>query len=81
MENDAELTAHIHQVKELELRLKQMTEDEKRSQKETITTSVQVDTVTEQLTLLEDQLHLQDSQCAKLSEDLEKSYKEVTRTS
>ena len=72
------MTAHIHQVKELELRLKQMTEDEKRSQKETITISVQVDTVTEQLASLEDQLHLQDSQCAKLTEDLEKSYKEVS---
>ena len=54
-----------------------MTEYEKRSQKETVTIAVQADTVTEQLTSLEDQLQLQDSQCAKLSEDLEKSYKEV----
>ena len=77
MENDAELTAHIHQVKELELRLKQMTEDEKRSQKETVTIAVQVDTMTKELTSLEDQLQLQDSQCAKLNDDLEKSYKEV----
>ena len=55
-----------------------MTEDEKTSQKETITISVQVDTVTKQLASLEDQLQLQDSQCAKLTEDLEKSYKEVS---
>ena len=71
------MTAHIHQVKELELRLKQMTEDEKRSQKETVTIAVQVDTMTKELTSLEDQLQLQDSQCAKLNDDLEKSYKEV----
>ena len=79
LENDAELTAHIHQVKELELKLKQLTEDtsSKQSQQATVTAAVQVDTISKQLMSLQDQLQSQDSHCAKLSEDLERSYKEV----
>ena len=79
LENDAELTAHIHQVKELELKLKQLTEDtiSKRSQQATVTTAVQVDTTSKQLMSLQDQLQSQESHCAKLSKDLERSYKEV----
>ena len=79
LENDAELTAHIHQVKELELKLKQVTDDaisRKRSQ-DCVARGIQVDSITEQLTLLEDQLQLQYSQCTKLNEELEKSSKEV----
>lgn len=80
LENDAELTAHIHQVKEQELRLKQLTEDvSKRSQRNMITMAVQVDTVSNQLTSLQQQLQLQEGQCTKLNEDLERSYKEVQR--
>lgn len=79
LENDAELTAHIHQVKELELKLKQLTEDSisKRSQQATVTTAVQVDTTSKQLMSLQDQLQSREGHCAKLSEDLERSYKEV----
>ena len=79
LENDAELIAHIHQVKELELKLKQLTEDtiSKRSQQATVTTAVQVDTTSKQLMSLQDQLQSQESHCAKLSKDLERSYKEV----
>ena len=79
LENDAELTAHIHQVKELELKLKQLTEDtsNRQSQQATVTAAVQVDTMSKQMMSLQDQLQSQESHCAKLSEDLERSYKEV----
>ena len=79
LENDAELTAHIHQVKELELRLKQLTEDTstKRLQKQTVTMAIQVDTMSKQLMSLEEQLELQQTHCTELSEDLQRSYKEV----
>ena len=57
-----------------------MTDDaisRKRSQKDSVARGVQVDSITEQLKLLEDQLQLQYSQSAKLNEDLEKSNMEV----
>ena len=57
-----------------------MTDDaisRKRSQKDSMARGVQVDSITEQLKLLENQLQLQYSQSAKLNEDLEKSNMEV----
>ena len=57
-----------------------MTDDainRKRSQKDSMARGIQVDSITEQLKLLEDQLQLQYSQSAKLNEDLEKSNMEV----
>ena len=59
LENDAELTAHIHQVKELELKLKQMSEDVSKisQQRETAMAAVQVDTMSKQLMSLLYQTH------------------------
>ena len=72
------MTAHIHQVKELELRLKQLTEDDgRRSQQQTVVAAVQVDTTSQELTSLREQLELQETHRTKLSKDLESSCKEV----
>ena len=78
-DNDAELTAHIHQVKELELKLKQMSEDVSKisQQRETAMAAVQVDTMSKQLMSLEEQLQSQESHCTKLTADLQRSYEEV----
>jgi len=78
-DNDAELTAHIHQVKELELRLKQMSEDvSKISQwREIAMAAVHMDTMSKQLISLEQQLQSQESHCTKLTEDLQRSYEKV----
>ncbi|XP_065918945.1 putative leucine-rich repeat-containing protein DDB_G0290503 isoform X2 [Dysidea avara] len=77
LENDAELTAHIHQVKDLELKLKQSIEDDtdRRSLEETMAT--QVKQLSEQVSSLQHQLQEQESQCSKLSEELQQSQEEV----
>jgi len=84
LENDAELTAHIHQVKDLELQLKQSIEDdmERKSLEETMATQVkqlseQVSSLRYQIQEKDSQIQEKDSRCSKLSEELQLSQEEV----
>ena len=77
LENDAELTAHIHQVKDLELKLKQSIEEdtERKSLEETMAT--QIKQLSEQVSSLQYQIQEKDSHYSKLSEELQLSQEEV----